>query len=114
MKKVFTTKATFDNTQPKVSFVTEDDHLWVFICLNKEKTEDEEGNTQYLYDYAEFIADDGTTKTEVKADPQKYYDLAIAYDGAVVAEDPTNTPTTPSNDGSTLAKVEAILMGREE
>ena len=79
-------KARFNEQQPSVLTKTIDGYLFVYICLNETKVEEEFENvkqTYYEYDYHEFKEDEGVLDIDsINANPSLYMNYLGVIDVA--------------------------------
>lgn len=76
-------KARFSEKQPSVLTKTIDGYLFVYICLNETKVEEEFENvkqTYYEYDYHEFKEDEGVLDVDtIIQNPSLFMDYSNIY-----------------------------------
>ena len=106
-------KARFDEQQPSVTTKTIDGYLFVYICLNETKVEEEFENvkqTYYEYDYHEFKEEEGVLDIDsINANPSLY----MNYRGIDAADTKLYIEKKLSEISSQLTELKAatLLLG---
>lgn len=106
-------KARFSEKQPSVLTKTIDGYLFVYICLNETKVEEEFENvkqTYYEYDYHEFKEDEGVLDVDaIIQNPS----LFMGYQGIDVADTKLYIEKKLSEISSQLTELKAdtLLLG---
>lgn len=106
-------KARFSEKQPSVLTKTIDGYLFVYICLNETKVEEEFENvkqTYYEYDYHEFKEDEGILDIDsINANPSLY----MNYPGIIQIQEKQYIEKKLSEISSQLTELKAdtLLLG---
>ena len=110
-------KARFSEKQPSVLTKTIDGYLFVYICLNETKVEEEFENvkqTYYEYDYHEFKEDDGVLDVDaIIQNPSLFMDYPSNCLGGIDADTKMYIDKKLSEISSQLTELKAdtLLLG---
>lgn len=106
-------KARFDEQQPSVTTIKIDGYIFIYICLNETRVEEEfEGvkQTYYEYDYHEFKEEEGVLDIDsINANPSLY----MNYRGIDAADTKLYIEKKLSEISSQLTELKAatLLLG---